>query len=207
MILTRVSSIETFRRWKEDEDASVEDLVTRLTQFLPTEAMLAGTAFHHCLEHAKAGEYECMEANGYTFLLPDAELALPEVRELRTFGRYGDLRVTGQVDALYGRRVEDHKTTASFNPDGYMQGYQWRFYLDLFGADVFRWNVFEILAVPGKEKTYRVKPPHRLEQCRYPGMHDDCLSLANEFHEFAKRFMPDFQPAIGEAASTRASTK
>ncbi len=199
-MLARVSSLETYRRWLEDDDATPEQLVARLTDFQPSEAMLAGTAFHKALELAVPGDYDRLEANGFTFLLPDAEIALPDIRELRTFGNYGDLRVTGQVDALQGRRVEDHKTTSSFNPDGYMQGYQWRFYLDLFGVDVFRWNVFEIIEVPREERVYRVKPPHFLEQVRYPGMHDDCMDLARQFYDFATRFMPDHNAVIGEAA-------
>lgn len=166
------------------------DLVARLTDFQPTEAMLVGTAFHKALEDAKPGEYDQLQAHGYTFLLPDAELSLPDIRELRAFGDYGPLRVTGQVDALHGKRVEDHKTTATFRPDGYLDGCQWRFYLDLFGADVFRWNVFEIVPVLHREKIYRVKGPQILEQCRYPGMHDDCMDLAADFYSFAAQHLP-----------------
>ncbi len=190
-MLTRVSNIEAFRRWRLDDEQEAADLVARLTGFQPTEAMLAGTAFHKALEDATPGEYAQLHAHGYTFLLPDAEIALPDVRELRAYGQFGPLAVTGQVDALHGRRVEDHKTTASFRPDGYLEGCQWRFYLDIFGADVFRWNVFEILAVKGKDKTYTVKPPHQLEQCRYPGLHDDCMDLARDFYDFAGQHLPN----------------
>lgn len=190
-MLTRVSNIETYRRWRADPDATPEDLVTRLTGFQPTEPMLAGTAFHKCLEDAKPGEYDRMEANGYTFILPDSAIALPTIRELRCYGDFGPLRVTGQVDALYGKRVEDHKTTAYFNGDGYLEGCQWRFYLDLFAADVFRWNVFEIKPVRGKEMTYEVSPPQTLEQYRYPGLHDDCMDLAAGFYQFVTTHMKE----------------
>ncbi len=190
-MLTRVSSIETFRRWRLDDEATADDLVARLTDFQPTEAMLAGTAFHRALELAAPGDYSTLTANGYTFILPDAEIALPDVRELRAFGAYGPLQVTGCVDAIHGKRVEDHKTTASFRPDGYLEGCQWRFYLDLFGADVFRWNVFVITPAPKEEKTYNVHAPEFLEQCRYPGMHDDCMDLARDFYQFAAQFLPN----------------
>jgi hypothetical protein len=195
-MLTRVSSIETFRRWRQDEEATAADLVERLTNFQPTEPMLAGTAFHAALEVAKPGDYDRLEANGYTFLLPDSSIALTPIRELRASKRYGPIVVTGKLDGLYGKRVEDHKTTASFNPDGYFEGCQWRFYLDIFEADVFRWNVFVITPVPKLDKTYTVKPPQLLEQCRYPGMHDDCMDLADDFHEFAAQFMPDYTPNL-----------
>lgn len=195
-MLARVSSLETFRRWRLDESASPAQLVERLTNFEPTEAMQAGTALHAALEVAQSGDFATLEANGYTFIMPDADIAIPSVREVRASGEYGPLTVTGKFDALHGNRIEDHKTTGSFRPDGYMEGCQWRFYLDIFGCDIFRWNVFEVRADRGEPKTYHVKPPHFLEQCRYPGMHDDCMSLAHEFHEFAERFMPDYVPEL-----------
>lgn len=198
-MLARVSSLETFRRWRLDESQDAADLVGRLTDFQPTEPMLAGTAFHKALEDAQPGEYAQLHAHGYTFLLPDCELALPDVREVRAFGHYGPLTVTGKLDTLDGKRVEDHKTTKTFRPDGYIEGCQWRFYLDLFGADVFRWNVFELTPVKGEDKTYRVGLPHLLEQYRYPGMHDDCMDLAREFYEFAAIHMPHHTPQL-EAA-------
>jgi hypothetical protein len=190
-----------------DDEATPADLVARLTDFQPTEAMQAGTAFHKALELATEGEYEWLEANGYRFLMtqsfdiyePMPTLELPEIREVRAFGQYGPLTVTGKFDAMHGKRVEDHKTTASFRPEGYFEGCQWRFYLDIFGADVFRWNVFVITPVVGQYKTYSVKPPQLLEQYRYPGMHDDCMDLARDFHKFAAQFMPHYIPQL-EAA-------
>lgn len=190
-MFARVSHIETFRRWRLDESQDAADLVARLTDFQPSEAMEAGTAFHKALELAKPGEYSVLTANGYTFRLDDdAAIALPSVRELRCGANYGPLHVSGQVDALFGKRIEDHKTTANFNADSYLEGCQWRFYLDIFGCDVFRWNVFEVTPVRGQDKTYVVDPPHLLEQFRYPGLHDDCMALAAGYYEFAARHLP-----------------
>jgi len=198
-MLARVSSIETFRRWRLDEELGAADLVARLVDFQPTERMLAGTAFHRALELAIPGSYDRLEANGYTFLFGDGEIALPDVRELRAYGSYGPLVVTGQVDGLLGKRIDDHKSTQSFRPEGYLEGCQWRFYLDIFGADVFRWNVFELVPSRDEDKTYMVKSPHILEQYRYPGLHDDCMDLARDFHEFASLHLPNHTPNL-EAA-------
>ena len=187
-MLARVSNLESFRQWREDDEQTAEDLVHWLTANEPTEAMLAGTAFHKALELAQPGEYDTLEALGFTFLLPDAELALPTVRELRAYGRYGALTVTGQVDGIEGVRVDDHKTTSRFDPERYLAGYQWRFYLDLLDADVFRWNVFEIREV--RRRVYQVSPPHQLEAHRYPGMRADCERLAADFLEFARQHLP-----------------
>lgn len=187
-MLARVSNIESFRRWREDEEQSVEQLVRWLTTDEPSEAMRAGTAFHKVLELAKPGEYDTLQALGYTFHLPEGELALPEVRELRAYGAYGPLQVTGQVDGLEGRRIDDHKTTARFDAERYLSGYQWRFYLDIFDADVFRWNVFELKELD--HQVYKVSPPQTLETYRYPGMHEDCARLAADYYEFARQHMP-----------------
>lgn len=187
-MLARVSNIESFRRWREDEEQSIEQLVHWLTTDEPSEAMLAGTAFHKALELATPGEYTVLEANGYRFELPDAEIALPKIREVRAYGNYGALQVTGQVDILDGKRVDDHKTMSRFDAERYLEGYQWRFYLDLFGADVFRWNVFELKELGLRH--YKVAEPQMLETYRYPGMHRDCDRLAADFYEFARAHLP-----------------
>ncbi|MGH3804386.1 MAG: hypothetical protein ACREPD_05430 [Stenotrophomonas sp.] len=188
-MLARVSSIEAFRKWRDAEDQSVEDLVRYITVDKPTKAMVAGTAFHDALENSVPGDYEVLEALGHKFHLPDCELVLPTIREVRAYGQYGGLTVTGKVDCLDGKRVDDHKTTSRFDAERYLAGYQWRFYLDLFGADVFRWNVFELKET--SEQEYRVSAPQLLEVTRYPGLHDDCMQLALDYLAFAREHLPD----------------
>lgn len=187
-MLARVSSIESFRRWREDEDQTVDDLIRFITTDEPTPAMAAGTAFHAALETARPGDHEKLEAQGYTFLLSGGAVHLPVVRELRVFGQFGPLRVTGQCDALDGRVVIDHKTTSRFDAERYLTGCQWKFYLELFGADVFQWNVFEIREVG--EKTFVVDEPQVLRAYRYPAMRDYCERLASDYFDFASQWMP-----------------
>lgn len=195
-MLARVSSLETFRRWRnwqplhdDDVEPTVEDLVQRLTVSEPTPAMLAGTALHAALEVVEPGEYESFFVLDHTFHMTGGILALPAIREMRAYRKYGDLTVTGQVDALNGLIVIDHKTTKRFDAEGYLGGYQWRFYLDLFGANVFQWNVFEIK--DDGEGVYRVGEPHALAAYRYPGMRSDCEELASAYLAFAREYLPD----------------
>jgi len=196
-MLARVSNIEAYRQWQNwkplldgDEEPTLDDLVRRITTDEPSEAMMAGTAFHAAIETAADGEHDRFAANGYTFLLPDAEIALPAIRELRGFKDYGRLEVTGKVDCLDGKVVIDHKTTSRVDLERYLAGCQWRFYLDIFEADVFRWNVWEVKEAG--EKTYEVKAPQILEARRYPELGADCARLADEFHDFAIRVgLPD----------------
>lgn len=190
-MLARVSNIEAYRQWKNwrplfdgQEEPTVEDLVRFITVDEPSAAMRAGTAFHRAMELAPDGDHEEFEANGYRFILPDAELSVPAVREMRAYGTYGGLEVTGQVDAIHGKIVFDHKTTSKFDPERYLDGCQWKFYLDLFEADQFQWNIF--LIKEEEPQVYRVAKPHVLKAYRYPGLRADCEALAADYLDFAR---------------------
>jgi len=188
-MLIRVSALESFRRWRLDEELPIGDLMNSLTSNVETEAMRRGTALHKALEIAEPGEHETLAAMGYTFTFAGGIVAVPAVREVRAYGRYGELTVTGQTDGLDGIVIVDHKTTSSFDAEKYLAGYQWRFYLDLFHADIFRWQVFEVRE-GGDERAYNVGEPHKLTAYRYPGMRQDCEALAGEFTAFARDFLP-----------------
>lgn len=190
-MLFRVSEVESFRQWRGDEDAELADFLSRVRgEVPPSGSMLAGTAFHRALELATVGEVGTLEANGYRFLIDcDIPLALPDTRELRASKAYGPITVTGCVDVIHGLRIEDHKTTGRFDPDRYLDGYQWRYYLDIFGARTFRWNVFEI--AEDEPRVYRVRAFHQLEQHAYPSMHSDCARLAADLHAFALEHLPE----------------
>jgi hypothetical protein len=203
-MLARVSNIETYRRWRdwqplndESVEPTVDETVNEIIAKEPTEAMRAGTAFHAAIERADFGEHDRFFADGYGFVLPDAEIALSPIREVRTYRGYCDITVTGKADSINGRHIIDHKTTETFHPDWYLAGCQWRFYLELFGADTFTWYIYEL-----KEdgpKSYRVKAPHVLTMHRYPEIAADCELLAAEYLEFARLHLPaDFDPLASE---------
>jgi hypothetical protein len=189
-MLTRVSNVEAYRWWLHweplfdgQEEPTLEEFVRFLTVDEPSTAMRAGTAFHSALETASFGEHSVFKADGFTFHLPDGEIEIADIRELRQSKQYGDLTVTGKVDSLAGKIVVDHKTTSKVDLERYMEGYQWRFYLDIFGADMFRWHIFEIKETD--ENVYRVSAPQILEASRYPELERDCELLASQFHQFA----------------------
>ena len=191
MMLFRVSEVESFRQFREDEEAELAEFLTCMRGGMPaSQAMLAGTAFHDVLEHAQPGELVTAESQGFKFIVEvDTTIALSPIRELRASKQFSGLTITGKLDALDGLRVEDHKTTGRFDPDRYLAGYQWRLYLSIFGAQVFRWNVFEMREV--EPMTYLVHKFHTLEQCRYPEMETDCERLAGELEQFARTHMPE----------------
>jgi len=197
MMTFRVSEVDSFRQWRDDEAADLELLLRRMRgQSEASEAMLAGTAFHKALELAPPGvEVTTLSALGYTFHMDgDFSVELPNVREVRASKTYvvdGEpVTISGQVDTIEGRRVDDHKTTGRFDPERYLGGYQWRLYLEIFGADRFRWNVFEI-AVADDPLVWMVNAAHRLEQYRYPGMGADCEALVADLARFARIHLPE----------------
>ena len=190
-----VSKVEAFRKWREDENAELEPLLAMLRgETQPTEAMLAGTALHKALETADEGERDTLSADGYEFVITaDINLALPKCREIFATKDYGPIVISSRVDVLDGKCVEDHKTTSRFDPERFLAGFQWRFYLDIFEADLFRWNVFEMREL--KPKVYEVFNFHRLEQYRYPMLAMDCRDLATDLAEFVREYLPEYAEA------------
>ena len=184
MNVVRVSTLEAFRRWRNDEDSSVDDLF----HVPETEAMRVGTALHKVLELSSAGTFDKVCSDGYTFRFDcDIEIPAMQVKEFRSNKRYGDLTVSGQCDGIIGRTVYDYKTTGFFSTDKYLDGYQWRYYLDIFGLDVFRWLVFVIEPDRQDSCLYSVREFHQLEALRYSGLHTDCMALAKDFQDFLSR--------------------
>lgn len=189
MLEARVSNINLYRTWKGQEDLDVPWLVHKLTHDEPTEKMKAGTAFHKAVELSSyGGTHYVLTANGYTFdIVCDVDIAMPQLREAKVWKDYGELAVNGTVDGLLPKVVMDLKTTEYFDADNYLDGLQWRFYLDMTGADRFDWHVFQMSQ--RKEQTYEIYGYHQLSQYRYQGLHADCLKAAEEYREFAARFL------------------
>lgn len=188
----RVSSVEAFRQWELDDEAETDELIAKINGTFPSsQAMQAGTAFHTVLELSPTGlEVNEAQQDGFTFVFfQDMVIELNPIRELRASKTYmvdgQPIVISGQVDSIAGKRIEDHKTTSRFDPERYLTGYQWRLYLDIFGADHFRWNVFELRELE-EPMTYLVADSHRLEQFRYPGLEADCFALVSRFARFVR---------------------
>lgn len=188
----RVSSVEAFRQWELDDEAETDELIAKINGTFPSsQAMQAGTAFHTVLELSPTGlEVNEAQQDGFTFVFfQDMVIEVNPIRELRASKTYmvdgQPIVISGQVDSIAGKRIEDHKTTSRFDPERYLTGYQWRLYLDIFGADHFRWNVFELRELE-EPMTYLVSDSHRLEQFRYPGLEADCFALVSRFARFVR---------------------
>ena len=185
----RVSHLAAYARWRDQEDLGVGFLHSQIFSDESTDAQVRGTAFHKALEMAVEGEHSTVEAMGYTFAFTcNAEISLPHTREIRRSKDYGGIIVSGQCDGLEGRRIIDHKTVSGgFDAEYHLDGFQDKFYLDIFDADRFDWHVWEVGEMKDTPRAFEVYAHHPLTQYRYPGMAEDCRLLAVEFRDFAAR--------------------
>lgn len=195
----RVSDVESFRQWEQDEELTEAWLLARLRhEDATTQAQAAGTALHLALEHAHEGEADELHASGYTFRFPsDAVVVCPPIREQRRRRTWmvdgAPITISGQVDGLDGLTVYDHKTTGRVDLERYLDGYQWRLYLAIFQAQRFVWQVFDMRPAHGEPedepRVYDVREVHQLEQHWYPGLEDDCAALVARFARFVRERM------------------
>lgn len=183
----RVSHLAAYSRWKATEGDDLGWLERSIFAEESNEAMSRGTAFHSALETALEGEYQTVEAQGYTFAFTcNAEISLPRTRELRRSKDYGGIIVSGQCDGIEGRLIIDHKTVQQFDAEYHLDGWQHRLYLDIFEADRFDWHLWEVGEMK-EPRAYEVYAHHLLTQYRYPDLEADCRRLAQEFRDFAAR--------------------
>jgi len=193
-----VTEIDALRYFMAQEDGDLADLIRRMRrEEPPTDAMLAGTAFHTALETIDHGETDTLTADGWTFTIAThAEITLPDIREVKATREYvidGERVVlVGKVDAVHGCKVYDHKLTGRFDSERFLSGFQWRAYLEIFDADCFIWNVFE--APPRRTdapRTRTVTAFHDLRTFRYPGLGDDVTRDLTAFVHFARQYLPE----------------
>lgn len=192
-----VSDIDQYRYFLAHEEMDISELLARLRrQQPPTEQMAAGTALHKALEVSKFGHYDTLKADGYTFQIEcDAVIDMPMGRELKATKQYMIdnciITAVGKVDAIHGSRIEDHKMTGQFDPERFLSGFQWRFYLDIFDASEFRWNVFEARPSKDDDHLYVIKAVHFLSMHRYPAMEADIQQELCDYLAFVRQHMPE----------------
>lgn len=165
----------------------VVDLVCYIIVDNFIKVMLVGIVFYDVLEYVVLGDYDVLQVMDYMFYLLVCELVLLMICEVCVYGEYGGLIVIGKVDCLDGKCVDDYKIISRFDVEWYLVGYQWWFYLDLFGVDVFCWNVFELKEVG--ELEYCVLLLQLLEVFCYLGLYDDCMYLVLDYLVFVQEYL------------------
>jgi hypothetical protein len=180
--------------------------------FTPTSQMLRGQAFHAVLERPHQCYIEqgdTFYANGFYFAGDGIREALNVIDhagifELKTTNRYdtalGAVTVVGKADILLGNTVFENKTRwlqtngnvfkgiSAYDEnemyERYQASLQWRFYLELFGADYVQYNVFYL-----SEHLNRI-PLHATQQFTFERTAEtpyECYDWVQEFVAFVER--------------------
>lgn len=113
--------------------------------------------------------------------------------EVRTFKDFGPAIVTGCADMIDGVEIRDIKTKFSRPQDAaYTESCQWRYYLQLFGVDVFHYDLFCFEDYKEEKHAYDVRglnlvrhtPP--ITVYRYERLQEDNEALLRDFLNWAK---------------------
>lgn len=130
---------------------------------------------------------QCQVALDYRNEYPNA------YHEIRLYKDFGDAVVTGCADMIDGAEIRDIKTKYSYPSDAdYINSCQWRFYLELFQADVFHFDLFIFDGYNKDKHGYDVRglPLERYSPSitcyRYSAMEKDNAELLSSFLEWAK---------------------
>jgi len=214
VIRMSVGDLESLRYWKAQEDAPIEDLLSRLKREAPpTPQMEAGKALAKLFENAKPGELSSAEVDGWSFDFSrlDAELPLAPVRELKGEMLFdtpnGQVLLVGVTDGMNGKHLRDQKLTERWDAEKYTESLQWRAYLLMFQAHAFTYDVFvgkydlgddRMLTVDWERgeqvacaKWVQVYDYHPVTFYTYPGIEADVTIAVCELAGVIARYLPE----------------
>lgn len=212
--LIRVTTLEAFRQFvnnsieRDHYDIPEQRVIdTVMGKFKGNEYTRVGTAFHSIIEtgepHKVDPEEGCIinvDGNEIKFDAAQVQIALDyrnefpgAFHEVRQYKDYGRAIVTGCADLIDGIEPHDIKTKYSTPSDSeYIESCQWKYYLDIFEADVFHFDLFVFRRYNPEKRGHDVRgleltrhtPP--ITCYRYHDMESDNLALVNDFMDFAE---------------------
>lgn len=205
-MIVRVTQLEKFRRWRDgvsefDTEQSVLDTLSGA--FTGNEYTWIGTAFHKIVEQGeKAWEDGIVHTAGGDVFMNEMQKnvailyrnTMPEAfHETRLSKPYqtskGLVTITGCADIIHGNVIRDIKTKYS-SPiqQEYIDSCQWRFYLDIFGADQFVFDLFWFKnynrSMGMDVRRLELKQLDPIPCLRYASMEKDIQILLDDFMEW-----------------------
>lgn len=130
---------------------------------------------------------QCKVALAYKEQYPNA------FHEIREYMDIGDIVVTGCADMIDGFEIRDIKTKYSQpNDSDYIDSAQWRFYLEMFGADTFHFDLFQFIGYDKEKHGTDVRGLELIQYeptitCHYyNSLIEDNRYLIREFIKWAK---------------------
>lgn len=177
-----------FHKWMEE---IVKTATPRARYASPPEDPILGWRF----KFATMGELGRVAPGHALYDTDFVQMTLPmlgartEVEASREIAK--GITLVGHADVVSagGEQIWDYKTTNSaIDLTRYTDSYQWRAYLDLFGAAMFTYEVFELSKPRGKDERLRHVIDHeRINIPSYPGMRSDVEDTALELADYCRR--------------------
>lgn len=184
------TNIEAFRRWLVSEEADSQALIDYLLKKTPpSQAMLAGTAFHKVLELAHDDlNREVIDGFSFDFSKLEQDIYLPAQREMKFEKPYclngENHTLVCVIDALDDETLFDHKLTANINAENYTDSMQWRCYLSWLGYDKFTYNLFHGFSSVQTPLQYEIREYIPVTFYRYQNMDEEVNDIVKQFIEF-----------------------
>ncbi len=158
MFRISVTQVESFRYYLENEYVTKSNFIdSLLKKSEPSKFMLMGTAYHSILETPQKyynKQQKNFICNGFEFKeidmlksIDNIDYNFPfEVKQVKQITTtFGIVNLVAKVDQLcYGSVVENKTCWNGFNWEKYYLSLQRKFYADIFGVDIVKYNVFEM---------------------------------------------------------------
>ena len=169
-------------KWANDTEENLIARINKKAEFLQTEAMHRGTAFHDLT----SGKLNIQPKNGIyqvEWFKFDAKV-VEEVQSERTgafheqfVGReipsqWGNVWLYGYVDDIFPLEIKDMKTCRQYYQEGYSDSWQWKTYLYCAGSDKFTYIITDFANV------------YYEEYWRTPTLQQSLTGIINKFSEF-----------------------
>lgn len=199
MILVSASSLDNLMWYYRIESMTHDEIIARLrNEREPSADMEAGIAWHNLIETIQPGQTLDgeIEVDGYRFqfnLDDQIELELPQAQEIfghkaitLTDGTEVDLRC--RADGISGNIIREWKLTKNTDPENYIESYQWRAYLYVFGCPAIEYTLFKKWM---RGNLIKIQDVLSFKMYRYPAMEIDLKNKILEYINFCRRYCPD----------------
>lgn len=215
MLQIRVTQLESFRRFVQDESYSTEESLIESWSgvFQGNEYTRIGTGFHLLVEKGNIKSNNEIIADNGVLIIDNIPITYNE-KQIQSALDYRaeifpcfnevpgrkvyqiedeEILVTGTCDVLKGLVIRDIKTKYSDlrSIEDYTRLYQWRFYCDIFGVPDFIFDVFQFIGYDKDKNGYDVsgldiKSHDPIECMAYYKMSDDLHYLLYQFLEYVR---------------------
>lgn len=189
------SRIDSYLYYKNSEQTLDEFIDNLLGLTTMSVNVYAGIAVHSFIEKCGCGEFSRRVNNKFNFLFradkwrcliktdKDITITLPGRREEWINKQFGDVLISGRVDARGNYVIHDLKTTSDCNLERYMASMQWKMYLWMTGCKQFVYDIIEVKIYEDK-RIILIKDYIKLKLYSYVGMEEEIIDTLTEYSLF-----------------------